>query len=107
MFAPIRPRPTIPICMLSPSSMRLALGLRCERLVDRRAECLQAFLQVTFQVHAHAAAITFVERLKIAKCLRCDERTEPDVHSGNRQIECSVRGDLYEYAGVGAAFVFL
>src|SRR5436309_6987658 len=103
MLPPIRPSPTIPICMVS-APLVASSG---DRLLDGRAQLLESGRHVRSQVHPQRAAAPLLEHLEVAAGLRRLHHSERVCLSRHRQIRRVVAGDLQEDPRARAALVGL
>src|SRR6266702_7182184 len=99
MLPPIRPSPTIPICIVT-----LRSG---QRPPDRSLERGKAGLDIAPEMHAERAPTAFGEHLEVGARLRGLHDPEACAVSRDRQVLGVVRGDLEKDAVVGPAFVGL
>src|SRR5258706_9238773 len=99
MFPPMRPKPTIPMCMRVLSS--------AERLDDGLLKPRETGGDVGPEMHPDGAAATLVQHLEIAARRGVDHRAEAVFASGHGDIEPMVGGDLKKDAGVGPALIGL
>src|SRR5580704_6169572 len=116
IFAPMRPRPTIPNCMLHsfdcdasrPSGVTPAL---CEKLtqccLNRRCELPQSRAYIAPQMHPQRATTPFGQYLEIPARLRRLHHPECVLLLRHRQLDGVVACDLQEDARIWSAFVGL
>src|ERR1700687_1191546 len=99
MLPPMRPKPTIPICMKVLSSGE---GSR-----DRLLQPRQPGGDVCPEMHPDGAPPAFVQHLEIAPRRGIDHGAETVFVSRYRDIDAMVGGDLKEDAGVRPALIGL
>src|SRR5712692_8680524 len=107
MLPPIRPRPTIPICMLAVLPSGPWISLLRRRLDDRVLERHEPALHVLAEVDPQRAAPTLDEHLEIALRLGRLHHTERVPLARHRHVRRVVAGELEEHAGVRPALVGL
>src|ERR1043166_4291948 len=96
MMTPMRPNPTIPICI---SCLR-------HRFVERGAQLAQSVLQI-LEMDAQHPPLAFVQHGEIAQRLRLLHQAEARLAAGDFQVVRMIAGDLQEDARVGPALVGL
>src|SRR4051812_47422770 len=99
MLPPMRPKPTIPICMDVLSS--------AERLHDGLLEPRQAGGDIAPQMHADGAPSALVEHFEIASCSGVDHAAECVIASWHGNVEAMLGGDLKEDAIVRSPLIGL
>src|SRR4029077_20095178 len=128
MFAPMRPNPTIPICIecspheaQAPRAMRRLIVHRgamrdfCQYpavnlpqgLFDRCQQCAQPRLEIGPEMHAQGAAAALGQNLEITTGLCGLHRAERVFLPGHREVVGVIACELQEYSGVGAALIGL
>src|SRR5438128_12177970 len=95
MFPPIRPRPTIPICMMSVPPHRVPLS---DRLLDGRPQRLEPAPDVGAQMDPQGATAALDEHLEIPTRLRGLHDAERVCLPGHGEVRRVVARDLEEHA---------
>src|SRR5271156_2105648 len=117
MFAPMRPRPTIPNCMCCSLNARSALSevegaslavaaKLSQCLLHRRCQGRQTRFHIV-QMHAEGTPSALGQHLKIAASLRGFYHAESVLLFGHRQFQRIVASHLQKYSGIRTAFVRL
>src|SRR6266700_1656751 len=99
MLPPMRPKPTIPICMDVLSS--------AERLNDRLLQSRKTSSHIRSEMHPDGAPPAFVQHVEIASRRRIDHGAEAVIAAGHRNVEPMVGSDLEEDSGVRPALIGL
>src|SRR4029077_3999718 len=128
MFAPMRPNPTIPICIecspheaQAPRAMRRLIVHRgamrdfClypvvnlpQGLFDRCQQRVQPRMEIGAEMHAQGAAAALGQYLEITASLCRLHGAERVLLSGHGQVVGVVTRQLQEHTGIGAALVGL
>ena len=101
MLPPMRPSPTMPICIVH--SLQIALF---ERRIHGASQLGQALVDV-LEMDAQRAAAAFHQHLEIPARLRSLHHAEAVVMAGHVDVGRVIAGDLQEHAGIRAALVGL
>src|SRR5258705_656496 len=99
MLPPMRPKPTIPICMNVLSSG--------ERLHDGLLQPCQSGSDIASEMHPDGAAPAFVQHVEIAARRGVDHGAETVFASVHGDVGAMVGGDLTKHAGVRPALIGL
>src|SRR5579872_5255630 len=102
MLPPMRPSPTIPICILNVLRSDL-----CKRLFGHIAEYGEARLNIPPDMRAQHAPMSFNKNAEITAGLSSLDDSKACVTSGNIEILLIIGGDLQKYAGIRPALIRL
>src|SRR6185503_5476035 len=107
MLAPIRPRPTMPICIDVLRCPSVTRRVRLQRALERCLERLQTGADVCAQMHSECPSVTLDENRKVATCFSGLDDAERIFPAGHRNVRGVVAGNLEEDTSIRSPLVGL